>query len=45
MTLDAKVNYAKATCGQWFIDYLEPTIFNSLHFEDKQKLLYYKKIN
>jgi len=43
--LDALVKYVKTTCGQKFIDYLGPTTFNSLDYDIKQKLLYYKNKN
>lgn len=42
---DAIVKCVKTTCGQKFIDCLGPTIFNSLEYDIKQKLLYYKTKN
>lgn len=38
-SLGSKFNYIKITSGQKFIDYLGPTIFNSIDFDVKQKLL------
>jgi len=43
--LDAVIKYVKTKCGQKFIDYLGPTTFDSLDYDIKQKLLYYKNKN
>ena len=44
-TLDAKANYIKTNYCQKSIDYLWPTISNSLDFNVNQKLLYCKNKN